>query len=96
MPGLYFTQTYRKFTFKKQDFRPNCTSTLHGLVGFVTKNPDKAESERTKKFTEQILTTHQKIYADLPSKVGFLNNFIFNMNKYKRERDYRNYTKKLP
>jgi hypothetical protein len=55
----------------KQDFRPNCTSTLHGVVGFVTKNPDKLENKRIEKFTNQILTTDQKIDGVLPSKVGF-------------------------
>ena len=55
------------------DFRPNCTSTLHGLVGLVTKNPDRAESERIEKFTKQILTIHQKIYAVLPSKNFYAN-----------------------
>ena len=57
------------------DFRPNCTSTLDGLVGFVTKNPKrKNESERIEKFTKQILTTHQRIYnAVLPSKNFYAN-----------------------
>ncbi len=70
-PVWFYLIVFQFNFFLKQDFQPNCTSTLHGFVGFVTKNPKKAENERIEKFKKQILTTDQKIHVDL-SNVGFL------------------------
>ncbi|CAB3985655.1 glutamate receptor 2-like isoform X1 [Paramuricea clavata] len=55
--------------------KPDCTPTLHGFVGFVTKIPDRQEVKRIEEFKGEILETGQKIHTQALS-----NNYYANLH----------------